>query len=96
MQACPHAESIILLAGSAESMILSAHAESIILLALPAESMILSALPKRQWATPTAQWAAGRKAIALCDGTAVAQWTANVIGASDKVFFLLQTCVFFC
>jgi hypothetical protein len=38
-----HAESIILLAGGAESMMLSACAESMILSALPAESMILSA-----------------------------------------------------
>ena len=64
-------------AGGAESMILSAHAESIILLAPPTESMILSALPERRWAMPVAQWAAGRKAIALGDGTAVAQWTAQ-------------------
>jgi hypothetical protein len=41
-RACPHAESIILSAGGAESMILSARAESIILSVLPAESMILS------------------------------------------------------
>jgi hypothetical protein len=41
-QACPHAERIILSAGGAESMILSARAESIILSVLPAESMILS------------------------------------------------------
>ncbi len=41
-QACPHAEIIILSAGGAESMILSACAESMILSALPAESMILS------------------------------------------------------
>ncbi len=44
-QACPHAESIILSALPAESMMLSVHAESIILSALPAESMILSAQP---------------------------------------------------
>ncbi len=37
------AESIILSAGSAKSMMLSAHAESIILSAPPAESMMLSA-----------------------------------------------------
>jgi hypothetical protein len=58
--------------GGAESMILSARAESIILSALPTESMILSALPKQQWTTPAAQWAAGRKAIALGNGRAVA------------------------
>ncbi len=40
--ACPHTESILLSAGGAESMILSARAESIILLLLPAESMIFS------------------------------------------------------
>ncbi len=55
-------------------MILSARAESIILSAPPAESMILSAPPEWRWATPVAQWAAGREAIALGDGTAVAQW----------------------
>ncbi len=36
-------ESIILSAGGAESMMLSAHAKSIILSALPTESMMLSA-----------------------------------------------------
>jgi hypothetical protein len=41
-QASPHAESIILSAGGAESMMLSVRAESIILSAPPAESMILS------------------------------------------------------
>jgi hypothetical protein len=41
-RACPHAESIILSASSAESMILSACAGNIILSAQPAESMILS------------------------------------------------------
>ncbi len=79
-------------------MILSAHAESIILLALPAESMILSAPPKRQWAMPVAQWAAGREAIALGDGTAVARWTAQYhqsVGrsnfcTSDLCFFSLK------
>ncbi len=54
-------------------MILSVRAESIILSAPPAESMILSAPPERRWKTPAVQWAAGRKAIALGDGTAVAQ-----------------------
>ncbi len=41
-RACPHAESIILSAGGAESMILSARAEGIILSAPTAESMICS------------------------------------------------------
>jgi hypothetical protein len=41
-QACNHAGSIILSAGSAESIILSARAKSIILPAPPAESMMLS------------------------------------------------------
>jgi hypothetical protein len=41
-RACPHAESIILSAGGAESMLLSSCAESIILSVLPTESMILS------------------------------------------------------
>ncbi len=40
--ACPHAESIILSAGGAESMILSVRDESIILSEPPTESMILS------------------------------------------------------
>ncbi len=57
-------------------MILSAHAESIILSAPPAESMILSVLPEWQLATPATQWVAGCEAIALGDGTAVAQWMA--------------------
>ncbi len=72
-------------------MILSVRAgENILLLALPAESMILSALPEQRWATPVAQWAAGRKAIALEDGMAVAQWTAQCrwSRASDEVTFL--------
>jgi hypothetical protein len=67
-------------------MILSARAESIILSAPPAESMILSAPPERRWKTPAAQWAAGREAIALGDGTAVARWTAQC--HRDEVFFL--------
>ncbi len=41
-RACPHAESIILSAGGAESMILSARVESIVLSLPLAESMILS------------------------------------------------------
>jgi hypothetical protein len=44
-RACPHAESIILSAPPAESMMLSVHAESIILSVPPAENMILSAQP---------------------------------------------------
>jgi hypothetical protein len=65
-------------AGGAESerMILSAPAESIILSAPPFESMILSTPPEGQWGMPRAQWAAGCKAIALDDGTAVARWMA--------------------
>ncbi len=64
----------------------------------PLSQEILSAPPERQWATPAAQWAAGREAIALGDGTAVARWTAQCCrsGASDEVTFLyFQTCVFF-
>ncbi len=75
-------------------MILSARAESIILSAPPAESMILLAPPEWGWKMPATQWAAGREAIALGDGTAVARWTAQC--HRDKVFFVLQTCVFFC
>jgi hypothetical protein len=71
-------------------MILSAHAESIILSALPAESIILSAPPEQQWETPAAQWVAGSEAMALGDGTAAAQWTAQCHrrGASDEVSFM--------
>jgi hypothetical protein len=43
VRVCPHAESIILSAPPAESMILSVHTESIILSAPPAKRMILSA-----------------------------------------------------
>ncbi len=53
-------------------MILSARAESIILSAPLDEIMILSAPPEWRFKTPAAQWAAGREAIALGDGTAVA------------------------
>ncbi len=78
-------------------MIFSAHAESIILSAPPAESMILSAPPERRWATPAAQWAAGREAIALGDGTEVARSMAQChrsVGRSNflyfRFFFLLK------
>ena len=71
-------------------MILSARAESIILSAPPAESMILSAPPERRWKTPAAQWAAGREAIALGDGTTVARWTAQC--DRDEVFFCITAC----
>ncbi len=74
-------------------MILSARAESIILLAPPAESVIVSAPPKRRWKTPAAQWAAGREAIALGDGTAVARWTAQCHW--DEVFFCTSDLCFF-
>jgi hypothetical protein len=78
-------------------MILSAYAESIMLLAPLAESMILSVPPKGQWETPVAQWAAVRKAIALGNGTAVAQWTTQChwSGSSDEVTFLYFRLVFF-
>ena len=69
-------------------MILSARAESIILLAPPAESMILSAPPVRRWKTPAVQWAAGREAIALGNGTAVAQWTVQC--HQDEVIYYLE------
>jgi hypothetical protein len=93
-RACPHAESIILSAGGAESMMLSACAESIILSALPAESMILSAPPKRGWATPAAQWAAGHEAIALGDETMVTQWTAQCHRSTGQSGFLFFRLVF--
>ncbi len=83
--------------GGAESMILSACAESIILSAPPAESMIFSALPERQWATPAMQWAAGREAIVLGNGTAVVRWTVQCRqSVRQSNFYVLQTCVFFC
>jgi hypothetical protein len=76
-------------------MILSAHAESIILLTPPAESMILSVPPERQWATPAAQWAVGRDAIVLGDGTEVARWTAQYHGSVGQSNFLYFRLVFF-
>ncbi len=79
----------------AESMILSARAESIVLLALPAESMILSALPEQQWATQVVQWATGREAIALGDGTAVVRWTAQCPRSIRQSNFLYFRLVFF-
>jgi hypothetical protein len=57
--------------------------------------MILSAPPERQWATPAAQWAAGREAIALGDGTAVAQWTAQCHRSIAQSNFLYFRLVFF-
>ena len=74
-------------------MILSVHAESIIL--SPAESMILSAPPKRQWAMPAAQWAAGREAIALGNGMAVARWMAQCHQSMAQSNFLSFKLVFF-
>ncbi len=68
-RAFPHAESIILSAGGAESIILSACAESIILsaggaesmiLSVRAESIILSAGGTEQWAMTAMQWAVGQ------------------------------------
>jgi hypothetical protein len=73
-------------------MILSARADSIILLAPPAEGMILSAPPEWQWETPAAQRVARREAIALGDGTAVAQWMAQChwsVGQSNVLYYRL-------
>jgi hypothetical protein len=80
-------------------MTLSAHAESIILLVPFAESMILSAPLERRWATPVAQWAAGRKAIAVgqwdssgtMDGTMLSEWSVR-----QNNFFVLSDLCFFC
>ena len=72
---------------------LSVCAESIILSAPPAESMILSAPPERRWAMPAAQWAAGREAITLGDGTEVARWTAQChgrVGRSNFLCYILE------
>jgi hypothetical protein len=45
---------------------------------------------------PAAQWVAGREAIALGNGTAVARWTAQCHrSVRQSNFFVLQTCVFF-
>jgi hypothetical protein len=75
------------------SVRVSPHAEIIILSAGGAESMILSAPPKRRWATPAVQWAAGREAIALGNGTAVARWMAQChrsVGRSNFLYFRLE------
>jgi hypothetical protein len=42
---------------------------------------------------PAAQWAAGREAIALGDGTTVAQWMAQC--HRDEVFFCISDLCFF-
>ncbi len=60
-QACPHAESIILSAGGAESMIPSLRAESIILSAPPTESMILSQRSSRI-SCPALPWTCRKRA----------------------------------